>query len=273
MVLWSNPEAVMEALLLMYKLMRGLEVRQLVTGYLTAMVLHRKQQGVVLIKDCLLMHKFMRSHKIFGAGEAFNHLPPVRGQSPYSSGSPMKLARTSSQRLSGPGQLDDGFQGEAFTVLEQPRNNNNTQSPYSPVKVAHTYSCQSKSDGETSNPLPATLCNGQSLCSSPSPDEILSAPSDAYRQFCERFQGCSSSRKLDEALSDVLPSQRSTAAAVPPLKTKESTAANDSNDSVSRPSFSPMIHISLESTSPRSSEMVLVYLPTQLTLFVDNDLW
>nr|XP_011467582.1 PREDICTED: uncharacterized protein LOC101309564 isoform X3 [Fragaria vesca subsp. vesca] len=237
MVLWSNPEAVMEALLLMYKLMRGLEVRQLVTGYLTAMVLHRKQQGVVLIKDCLLMHKFMRSHKIFGAGEAFNHLPPVRGQSPYSSGSPMKLARTSSQRLSGPGQLDDGFQGE------------------------------------TSNPLPATLCNGQSLCSSPSPDEILSAPSDAYRQFCERFQGCSSSRKLDEALSDVLPSQRSTAAAVPPLKTKESTAANDSNDSVSRPSFSPMIHISLESTSPRSSEMVLVYLPTQLTLFVDNDLW
>ncbi|XP_004309519.1 PREDICTED: uncharacterized protein LOC101298187 isoform 1 [Fragaria vesca subsp. vesca] len=64
MVLWSNPEAVMEALLLMYKLMRGLEVRQLVTGYLTAMVLHRKQQGVVLIKDCLLMHKFMRGHKV-----------------------------------------------------------------------------------------------------------------------------------------------------------------------------------------------------------------
>lgn len=94
-MLWSNPEAVMEALLLMYKLMRGLEVccascvlyfdalhcgymcvlcvivlrilvqvRQLVTGYLTAMVLHRKQQGVVLIKDCLLMHKFMRGHKV-----------------------------------------------------------------------------------------------------------------------------------------------------------------------------------------------------------------
>ena len=89
----------------------------------------------------------------------------------------MKLARTSSQRLFGPGQLDDGFQGlsllslsqvdsfcwwsmllydyvkafgagEAFTVLEQPRNNNNTQSPYSPVKVAHTYSCQSKFDGK-----------------------------------------------------------------------------------------------------------------------------
>nr|XP_011459232.1 PREDICTED: probable RNA-dependent RNA polymerase 5 isoform X2 [Fragaria vesca subsp. vesca] len=138
----------MEAVLLMDKLMRGFEVRQLVIGhllletYLTAMVLRRKPRGVVCIKDCLIMHKLMR-------GEGFHHLSPVSGQSPYSSGSLMKAAGSSSQRLSAPVQLDDPFQafgeGEAFTVLEQPGSNNNTQSPYSPVKVAHTCSCQSPS--------------------------------------------------------------------------------------------------------------------------------
>ncbi|KAL6221871.1 hypothetical protein ACLB2K_005263 [Fragaria x ananassa] len=92
-------------------------------------------------------------------GEAINHLPPVRGQSPYSSGSPMKLPGTS-----GPGQLDYGFQGEPFTVLEQPGNNNNTQSPYSPVKVAHTYSCQSKFDGEAFGVVEQPRsCNGSSV--------------------------------------------------------------------------------------------------------------
>nr|XP_011459238.1 PREDICTED: probable RNA-dependent RNA polymerase 5 isoform X4 [Fragaria vesca subsp. vesca] len=104
----------MEALLLMYKLMRGFEVRQLVIGhllletYLTAMVLRRKPRGVVCIKDCLIMHKLMR-------GEGFHHLSPVSGQSPYSSGSLMKAAGSSSQRLSAPVQLDDPFQGGVFT--------------------------------------------------------------------------------------------------------------------------------------------------------------
>ncbi|KAL6191874.1 hypothetical protein ACLB2K_038263 [Fragaria x ananassa] len=39
------------------------------------------------------------------------------------------------------------------------------------------------------------------------------------------------------------PSQSPTAAATPPPETKESSAANDSNDSLSRPSISPMIRI------------------------------
>ncbi|XP_061994035.1 probable RNA-dependent RNA polymerase 5 isoform X1 [Rosa rugosa] len=106
-------------------------------------------------------------------GEAFNHRSPVIEQSPYSSGSPLKAAGTSYQRLSAPVQHDERFQGdafshpssvgqppyssaspskaagEAFTVLEQPGNINNGQSPYyssgSPLKVARTCSCQSPS--------------------------------------------------------------------------------------------------------------------------------
>ncbi|XP_004288888.1 PREDICTED: probable RNA-dependent RNA polymerase 3-like [Fragaria vesca subsp. vesca] len=80
-----------------------------------------------------------------------------------------------------------------------------------------SYSCPSVTDapfyssfqsqGETSNPLPATLCNGKSLCSSPSPYEILSAPSDAYRQFCERFQGVHISPFQTPSASPVTPVQ------------------------------------------------------------------
>ena len=43
--------------------------------------------------------------------------------------------------------------------------------------------------GETSDSTPATSYNGRSPYSSPSPYDILSAPSDAYRMFCEKLQG------------------------------------------------------------------------------------
>ncbi|KAL6125629.1 hypothetical protein ACLB2K_073685 [Fragaria x ananassa] len=49
------------------------------------------------------------------------------------------------------------------------------------------------------------------------------------------------------------PSQSPTAAATPPPETKESSAAKDSNDSLSRPSISPMIHI--HSKGRKASEL------------------
>ncbi|KAM5547585.1 hypothetical protein ABKV19_001861 [Rosa sericea] len=161
-------------------------------------------------------------------GEAFSDRSPVTGQSPYSSGSPLKAAGTSSyQRLSAPVQLDERFQGdafsdrspgqppyssaspskaagEAFTVLEQPGNINNGQSPYyfsgSPLKVARTCSCQSPSalvaplqldkrfqgDAFTDRSLVGQLpcCSGSPVKATGS-YERLSTPAQAD----ERFQG------------------------------------------------------------------------------------
>ncbi|KAK9939776.1 hypothetical protein M0R45_016463 [Rubus argutus] len=140
-------------------------------------------------------------------GDVCSDRSPV-GQSPYSIGSSLKAASTSYQRVSSPVRLDERFQAEAFTVLEQSGNNNNKngQSPYyttgSPRKAARTsYQSSSASlasvqdderfQGEAFRNRSPVI--GQSPYFSGSPFKATGTSSyprlSAPEQLDERFQG------------------------------------------------------------------------------------
>ncbi|XP_040361644.1 probable RNA-dependent RNA polymerase 5 [Rosa chinensis] len=81
------------------------------------------------------------------------------------------------------------------------------QSHSSPAGTDAPFYSSSQPQGETPNPSPMTVCNGQSPYSSPSPYQILSAPSNTHRQLYERFQGVHVSPFQTLSASPVTPVQ------------------------------------------------------------------
>ncbi|KAM5587645.1 hypothetical protein ABKV19_006198 [Rosa sericea] len=81
------------------------------------------------------------------------------------------------------------------------------QSHSSPASTDAPFYSSSQPQGETPNPSLMTVCNGQSPYSSPSPYQILSAPSKTHRQLYERFQGVHISPFQTLSASPVTPVQ------------------------------------------------------------------